>query len=130
MFNTDPVFPQTPHIEFGKVINSYNEYVGDKDLLTKIYTTANNGSFISKIRLMPLGTNVSTVVRIFILDKNNNFSLIHEELVPALTISATVASQHIDINIDTPFEADISFWAATSVSLSSGINVICMGEDY
>lgn len=90
-----PVFPQTPKNSWCIATTANNVYDGTGTIGTNIwtaFTAGSNGSRLDKIVLKPLGTNVATVMRVFLNNGSTNATATNNALFSEQTLSATAAS--------------------------------------
>lgn len=93
--NTQPIFPLSPKVGSGKVLAA-NTAVDGTGTLVPIFTAGANGSIVDSMTVYHLGTNVATVLRVFVKD-GANYDLIFEKTVAANTVSQTAESVAYDI---------------------------------
>lgn len=94
-----------------------------------------NGSFVSRLRCKALGTNVASVLRVFI---NNggavgtaaNNSFYGEISLPATTISAVSATSEIDYPIGFALPPGFRLYVGLGTACAAGWNVTAIGGDY
>ena len=141
--NTSPIFPLTPDVSWGTLTAANTAKDGTGTVVT-LFTAGANGSRIDQIKARALGTNVATVLRLFI---NNgltnatpaNNTLIHEVTIPATTLSEVAALADNDITItrgsDTlvpiPYlPAGYKINATIGTAVAAGLAVSICGGDY
>lgn len=141
--NTAPIFPLTPKVNFGKVLTA-NTATDGTGTTVVVFTAGANGSKIDQIKVRALGTNVATVLRLFVNNGSDpavatNNSLIHETTIAATTISQTAALADNDITIpkgdlvDVPIPylpAGYKILASVGTTIVAGIQVTVHGGDY
>ena len=144
--NITPIFPLSPNIGFGTVITADNHYTTPITNSVIIFTAGKYGSKIDQIIARPLGTNIQSVLRLFINDgagvAADNFALIHEVMLPASTAANdNVAGDGEDIILykdgDNKTLSPIPYlpegykiYAALGKSVAAGWKVIVHGSDY
>lgn len=94
--NTAPIYSGQPDV--GNIIGGTtgNTTTGDLSGAGVVlgYTAdATNGSYIRRIRFAPLGTNVATVVRIWLNNGSTNATAANNTLIGELTLAATTVNQ-------------------------------------
>lgn len=143
--NTAPIFPLTPHIEWNTAgLTTENlALTGAGTVNTDIwliFTAGANGSRVDEIRIKSLGTNIQTVLRIFVNNNGGTIgttaanALIYEFTIPATTASAISALDEIVIQPDflvlpgggTPYR----LYATVGDTIAAGLKVTCFGGDY
>lgn len=142
--NTSPIFTLTPNVggivadgDGGtagplKTANTNRDGTGT---VTTIFTAGANGSYIKKIRLRAVGTNVATVARVFLNNGSSNATIannrfLHEISLPVTTASATLALQPIDIELNIVIPASWRVYVTVGTSVSAGWFGTCEGADY
>lgn len=143
--NTTPIFPLTPKIGFGKVINADTSYEAPTTSGVLVFTAGVNGSRIDQIRARALGTNAATVLRIFINDGLgpgvSNFALVYEKSLTASTASASAETgTDIDLLVEKspgekhcPIEVlppGYKIYASVGTTVASGYMVSVHGGDF
>lgn len=142
--NTKPIFPLTQNVSWGKVTSS-NTAKDGTGTVTTVFTAGANGSKIDQIKVRALGTNVATVLRLFVNNGQDaaiatNNTLIHETTIPATTLSETAALADNDITITKnttetippiPYlPAGYKVIATIGTTIASGLQVTVHGADY
>jgi len=141
--NTNPIFPITPKVEWGKLTTANIAKDGTGTVVT-LFTAGANGARIDQIKVRALGTNVATVLRLFINKGSTNTtatnnSLVHEVTIAATTLSETAALTDNDITIakgsdvlsPIPFlPAGYKIQATIGTTIAAGIQVTVSGGDY
>ena len=142
--NTSPIFPLTPKISWAGLAtaNTAKDGTGSAAVL---FTAGANGSRIDQIKVRPIGTNVATVLRLFINNGSDaevatNNVLVHEVTVPACTLSEVAALADLDVLINKgnydvfvpiPFlPAGYKILATIGTTIAAGIKVTVFGGDY
>lgn len=101
--NTIPIFPATPKMAWANLATANIAKDGTGTVAT-LLTAGANGCKVDQIKVRPLGTNVATVLRIFVNNgltnaTASNNTLIHEVTIPASTLSEVAAQSDIDVTI-------------------------------
>jgi hypothetical protein len=143
--NTLPIFPITPNVSFAKVdtANTDTDGTGTTVLL---FTAGANGARIDQIKVRPLGTNVATVLRLFVNNGSDpstaaNNALTHETTIAASTISQEAADADYDITIEKdggaltlppiPYlPATYRVYGSVGTTIAAGVLVTVFGGDY
>lgn len=132
--NTTPIFPLTPVVSWGKVLTANNTYDGTGTVVT-IHTAGVNGSKIDYVKARALGTNVATVVRLFINNGSDssvatNNSLFMERSLAATNASATVETADWVIPCNLTLPAGYKLTAVLTTTVASGWQFTSVGGDY
>ena len=142
MANTSPIFPQTPKTSWVTLTTAGAATDGTTAVIG--YTAGANGSRIDQIKVRALGTNVQTVLRLFVNNGNSSTSAANNSLVHEVTINATTASsttsladndititKGTDIAVPIPYlPANYRIYAAIGTAVSAGLQVTIHGADY
>jgi len=134
--STTPIFVRAPRVSGITTGTSANTALdGTGTVATVMTADATNGSKIEKVILEALGTNVATVVRLFVNNGStnatatNNF-LVYEIAVAANTLSQTAVSVRQEIALDIPLPAGYKLNCTIGTAVASGIMVTAVGGDY
>jgi hypothetical protein len=142
--NTQPIFPVTQKISWGKLTTANTAKDGTGSVVT-IFEAGPNGSRIDQIKVRALGTNVATVLRLFINNGSatttaTNNSLIHEVTIAPTTISEVAALADIDIVITKnttetvvpiPYlPSGYKITATIGTAVAAGVQCTVHGADY
>lgn len=129
-----PVFPATPKVGSGKVLTA-NAAVDGTGTLVPIFTAGANGAIVDSLSIVHLGTNVVTVLRVFVKD-GANYDLIFEKTVAANTVSQVAESVQYDVLFNgtdrkrLTLPANAQLMACVGTTIASGIQCSCFGGDY
>lgn len=131
----DPIYVATPKIGFGANLTTANTATDGTGTVSTLMTAGTNGAFVEKVLVRHLGTNVQTVVRIFINNGSTNATaannrLIREITVPANTLSQTAASLATDIPINIPLQAGYTLTATVGTTIAAGLALTTIYGDY
>ena len=93
-----------------------------------IFTAGASGSVLPKIRLMHLGTNIATLIRVF---RNNgsdpevagNNALIHEQALAANSLSQTAASIPYDVDCNLVLDNSERIYVTLATAVAAGIKI-------
>jgi len=96
MININPVFVKTPAISWGKLTTS-NTAKDGTGIVTTIFTAEVDGSRVDKIVFQPLGTNVATVVRIFLNNGADNATATNNTYIGDLALASSSASETLEM---------------------------------
>ena len=136
--NTAPIFVRTPQIEWismaAPTANTSKDLTSGTSFL--VFTAdATEGSFLEYIRVRPMGTNVQTVMRIFINNGSTTATLANNTLFTELQLQATtnsetasIAESQIPMNIALPPGYRVYITVATTVA--AGFFATAVGGKY
>ena len=134
--NTSPIFLLTPSIQFASTGTSANTNLDGTGTVATVFTAdATNGSKIEKVILEALGSNVATVVRLFVNNGSanttaGNNSLVYEVALAANTLSQTAASARVEIPLDLVLAPGYKLNCTIGTAVSAGIQVTAVGGHY
>jgi hypothetical protein len=90
--NTAPIFIGVPNFSFGANITAANTNVDGTGTVITVFTAGANGGYLRRLRAKALGTNVATVLRIFINNGSSQGTATNNVLWGELTLNATASS--------------------------------------
>lgn len=145
--NNNPIFPIAQNIGFKTLITADTSLLAPVTAGAVLLTAGLNGSKIDGIKVRALGTNVATVLRIFVNDGQgvaaSNFSLVDEIALPVSSASTTAPTQTSDIKIFSmnydnagggelpPYlKAGQKIYVSLGTTVVSGYAVTAFGGDY
>lgn len=134
--NTQPIFIKAPSVQWASTGTSANTALdGTGTVATAFTADATNGSRIEKIRLEALGSNVATVVRLFMNNGSTNAtaannSLLYEVAVASNSLSQTAASIATEIPVDWALAPGYKINITIGTAIAAGIQVTCLGGTY
>lgn len=137
--NTNPIFPLVPEITWintGAVTaNTTTDLTAGTNYNSNFTAEVTNGSRVDFIRVRALGTNVATVMRVWLNNGSAtttaaNNTLFFERTLAATTVSQTaeLADVILPINISLPAGYKIYYTFGTAVAAGYSIQVV--GGDY
>lgn len=143
--NTLPIFIRTPQTEWGatdgnggaagplKTANTAKDGTGT--VLTVFTADATEGSFVFKVIARAVGTNTTSVLRIFLNNGSTNATLANNSLIAELNMAGTTLSETTaqpdyekELNIALPAGYKINVTLGTTVA--AGVQVSCTGGKY
>ena len=96
---------------------------------------ATNGSYLQKLVLRPRGTNVASVMRVFINNGSSNATAANNALIAEVSLAATtnsetaaLAGNELALNIPVPPGYRVMVTLGTAVA--GGYAITAMGGDY
>jgi hypothetical protein len=134
--NTTPIFLRAPSVQWVSTGTSANTNLDGTGTVATVFTAdATNGSKIEKIKLKHLGSNVATVVRLFINNGSSNGtaannSLYKEVAMASNSVSQTAESTEAEILVDLVLPAGYKLNCTTGTAIASGIQVTAVGGAY
>jgi hypothetical protein len=133
--NTKPLFPITPNIGFARLTGA-NTAIDGTGTVSTIMTAGQFGARSDKIVLQSAGTNIATLLRIFLNNGNaqgtgtNNVLWLEVEL-PATTLSATKQNgPRFEIPMDLALPAGWKINVCLATAVAAGWHVAQAGGDF
>ena len=135
--NTAPIFTLLPAIEWSNTNITAANTTTDltSGTVYDVFTASTNGSYVQKIRFRHLGTNVATVVRVFINNGSAtttvaNNSLWDEITIAANTVSQTAAATNYELPLNFALPPSYRIYVTTGTILAAGLEAVVIGGDY
>lgn len=130
----DPQYTTTPNISADTKTTANNVYDGTGTVGT-CFTAGASGSYVSFIKLKPLGTNVASVARFWVNNGLTNATaannyLVAETTLPATTAVANAALTEIVVALNMPIEAGYKINFALGTTVAAGWQATVVGGDY
>lgn len=132
--NTSPIFPISPKVSWGTLTTANTAMDGTGTQVT-VFTAGSFGARVDKLRIKALGTNVATVLRVFINNGSDatvatNNALLAEKTIAATTASAVAALAEEVLELDVALPAGYKLNVAIGTTVAAGLHVICEGGDF
>jgi hypothetical protein len=142
--NTTPIFPLTPITDIvggtgatagtpGITANTTTDLTTGTSYL--LHTASTNGSRVDYIKLRALGTNVATVIRIFINNGGvtstaTNNAMFMERTLAATTVSQTAELTDVVIPMSVSLPAGYKLYATFGTAVAAGFHSVVVGGSY
>lgn len=133
--NTAPIFPVTPKITWGAALAAANTAKDGTGVVTTVFTAGANGSRVDYLKSRALGTNVATVLRVFLNNGLTNATpannvLFMERTIPATTLSETAELGDVYIPLDVSLPAGYKINIVIGTAVAAGLAPTAVGGDY
>lgn len=134
--NTAPIFSKVAKASWINGITAANTAKDGTGTVDTVFTAdATNGSFLQKLIIRPRGTNVASVLRIFMNNGLTNATaanncLIGEVSLPATTSSEVAAIQGTEVNLNIPLPVGYKINVTLGTAVAGGYAVSGVGGDY
>ena len=133
--NTSPIFTLTPVNTWSCAITTANTAMDGTGTISTIYTAGGAGAYVQRIRVKALGTNVATVVRIFINNGSTptsaaNNTLYGELSLPATTASNSAANPDFEYPMNLILPPSYTLTCCIGTTIVAGVQVIAIGGNY
>ena len=134
--NTAPIFSRLAHNEWTNGVATANTAKDGTGTVDTVFTAdATNGSYLQKLIVRPLGTNIASVLRVFLNNGSTNATaanncLIAELSLPATTNSEVAAIAGFELPINLPIEAGYKVNVTLGTTVAGGYAISAHGGDY
>ena len=134
--NTAPIFSKQAHASWVNGLTAANTAKDGTGTVDTVFTAdATNGSFLQKLIIRPRGTNVVSVLRVFLNNGSTNATaannaLIAEATLTATTNSETAAIQGTEISLNMPVPAGYKINVTLGTAVAGGYVVTAVAGDY
>jgi hypothetical protein len=134
--NTSPIFSKKGDIQWGVTpLVAANTAKDGTGTVQTVFTAGPDGAFVQRLVARPLGTNVATVLRLFV---NNggvnttaaNNSLIHEMSIPATTLSEVSAQPPFELGLNMPLPPGFRLMCTLGTAVAAGFEMTVFGGSY
>lgn len=133
--NTNPIFVGTPNNWFIATGTTANTALDGTGNVVTVATAGVNGAKIYKVRIWHMGTNVASVVRLFVNNGSSqsvasNNGLVYEYTMAANTLSQTAASVPAELLLDLVLAPGYKLNASIGTAVATGYMVSAEGGSY
>lgn len=134
--NTSPIFSKVAHVEWANGITAANTAKDGTGTVDTVFTSdATNGSYLQKLIIRPRGTNVASVLRVFLNNGSTNATaanncLIAEQALAATTNSETTSIAGYELPLNLPIPPGYKINVTLGTAVSGGYAVTGIGGDY
>jgi hypothetical protein len=135
--NTAPIYSRVPDVQWlAAAIATANTAKDGTGTVGTVWTAdATEGGRIEKLKVRQLGTNVATVLRVFINNGSTNATAANNALYMEKTIAATTLSEvaelvDIEIALNLPLPAGYKINVTVGTTIAAGLMVTGVGGKY
>lgn len=133
--NTTPIFGRAGNIEWAALTAANTAMDGTGTVATVFTADAANGSYLQKLVVRPKGTNVATVLRVFMNNGSDNSvaannALIGEYTLPATTATATAALAGIEVPVNAVLPPGYKINVTLGTAVAAGYAISGWGGPY
>lgn len=141
--NTVPIYSKAGQIAWSGDLKTANTAKDGTGTVETIFTAGADGARVERIRLRSLGTNIATVVRIFINNGGVNSVAANNALYAEITIAATTVIETATLlntnefpnALDTTafpivLPPNYKLLATTETTIAAGIKITAIGSTY
>lgn len=133
--NTKPIFPLVPNIAFAR-LTAANTATDGTGVVATLFTAGAEGARLDSVTLVPGGTNVATVLRLYLNNGSDptiagNNTLFREIPLPATTASASRENgQTVELPLDRSLPPGWRLTGCLGTAVAGGWAVTASGGDY
>ena len=103
--------------------------------VTTVFTAGANGSYVQRLICRPVGTNVASVLRVFLNNGSTNATqannvIIAEATLPASTANAAAALAPVELPLNYAIPARYQLNVALGTTIAAGVRVCVLAGDY
>lgn len=134
--NTQPIFSAKGDIQWPPTpLSTANTAKDGTGTVATVFTAGADGAYVHKLAARALGTNVATVLRVFI---NNgavnstaaNNSLVAELALPATTLSEVAAQPPYELPLNMALPAGYRLLCTLGTAVAAGYDLTAFGGSY
>lgn len=131
--NIQPIYTKTPDVSNNKgtglggtILTAVADFTGVSGNYVLVHTADTQGSYVRKLRFKAIGTNVTTVVRVFLNNGSTNGTATNNIFYGEVSLPATTSSNNaltgpdIDYVMDIALPAGWRIYAGTGTTVASG----------
>lgn len=134
--NTAPIYSRVGDIQWAAAITAANTAKDGTGTVATIFTAdATNGGYVHKLRLMPLGTNVASVARVFInngadptVAANNVYY--GDVSLPATTLTEVAGQLPVEVPLALALPPGYKINVALGTAVAAGWQASVVGGKY
>ena len=126
--STTPIYPLTAAIGSGKVLTA-NTNLDGTGTIVSILASGANGTRLDYVQAVHLGTNVATVLRLF-LYTGSTYAIYKEATIAANAINQTAASVAVTIPCGDFIPAGYTLYASVGTTIAAGVMVSAFSGAY
>lgn len=132
--NTSPIYSGTPNIAWGTVATANTAKDGTGTVVT-VFTAGADGGRCDYVRARALGTNIATVLRVFINNGSSNAVAANNTLFTEITVAATTLSEvaaqvENTINLGLALNPGYKVNITIGTTIAAGLAITGVGGDY
>lgn len=141
--NTIPIYSKSGQIEWTNALKTANIAKDGTGTVATIFTAGVNGGRVERIRVRALGTNVATVLRIFINNGGATSTPANNVLYAEITLASTTLSETAALLTTNEFPsvadttafpivlpAGYKLTATVGTTIAAGVDVSAIGSTY
>ena len=132
--NVQPLFSRVANLGYVVLTTGFSESTG-VDAVLLFTADPTNGSFIASVVAMPLGTNVASVLRVFVNNGSafttaSNNTLWNEASLPATTVTQVAAQSQVILAVNFAVPPSYRLGVLIGTTVSAGWGITALGGTY
>ncbi len=134
--NTTPIFSKKGDIQWSTAaLTAANTAKDGTGTVASVFTAGADGAFVQRLIARPLGTNVATVLRIFVNNGATNAtaannSLVAEMTLPASTLSEVASLPPFELALNHALPAGYRINCTLGTTVAAGFALTVLGGSY
>lgn len=134
--NTSPIFSRIARVEWANGITAANTAKDGTGTVDTVFTAdATNGSYLQKLVVRPRGTNVASVLRVFMNNGSSNATAANNAMIVEIGLAATTNSEVAaiagnELPLNMPVPPGYKVFVTLGTAVAGGYAVCAMGGDY
>jgi hypothetical protein len=134
--NSAPIFSKIAHVAWVNGITAANTAKDGTGTVDTVFTAdATNGSYLQKLVVRPRGTNVASVLRVFLNNGASNATATNNALIaeiglPATTNSEVTSLAGTEMALNIPIPPGYRVQVTLGTAVAGGYAVVAMGGHY
>ena len=134
--NTAPIFSRIAHIEWAAGITAANTAKDGTGTVDTVFTAPSpDGAYLQKLIIRPKGTNVASVLRVFLNNGATNATAANNVLIGEVSLTATSNSEAAAIagyeyGLNFPIPPGYRVQVTLGTAVAGGYAVAGVGGDY
>ena len=114
---------------------SANTNMNGTSYVTPVFTAGTNGSYLQRLIARPAGTNIASVLRVFLNNGSTNATAANNVLIAELTLAASTANaagalQGTELNLNYAIPAAYVLNVTLGTAVATGYWVTVIGGNY
>lgn len=133
MANFKPIFPLIPETKIVTVTSATTDRTGATTTnLVELLTAATDGTKITQIGAKVAGTNIGTIVLIFITNTSGTSPKLFDEIAlsPITANTLTTSQREVTTYADLQLKAGQKILVGLTVAITDGVNIFAIKGDY
>ncbi len=134
--NSAPIFSKVAHVEWANGITAANTAKDGTGTVETVFTAdATNGSYLQKLVVRPRGSNVASVLRVFLNNGASNATAANNALIAEIGLPATTNSEVVmiignELPLNLPVPPGYRVHVTLGTAVAGGYAVTAIGGDY